>query len=621
MRPNRAFELIVAFVVLAAGQQIGGNRNGYLLAQDQPPPIPGQEQTEVLTRGPVHEAFAEPVPLQVQAALIVPNQPPANIAEVPPADRPQGDHFVWVPGYWAWDADRNDFIWVSACWRVGPPNMSWVPGYWAQVTDVQEVPRRGVEVGVGAVQVRVGGGVDVQVGGGVGVHVGGEHAVPVRSAGWEWVSGFWAPTGAQEIEYLPAPPAPIDLEPPGPPPAADNMWVPGCWYWHEGQYVRRTGYWLQQRPDWVWQPSHYRWTPRGYVFEAGHWDYSLERRGVLFAPVYFPRSVYAREGFSYSPSIAIDVGVLSANLFTYPRYGHYYFGDYYDDAYLSIGIYPEFECESRHTWYDPIYTYDRWHYGQADKQWQAHQRQEYDQRRANKDLRPARTYREMETRVAKMPAAQRTNYELAKPIQTIAARKASPMKFEQISAAERQKVTKQAADAHSFRDERVKWEATGQTNPKAVRPPAEIAKTPPAEPKGPAAPAAERREPVAPAVAHKEPVPPAVEHKEPVTPAVAHKEPVPLAEPKGPVTPAAGHTPDLVPPRQVQLTQPERVKMPVSAPIVGKPAATPGTGEKGPPPQPADELKHKNAPKAEVKDTPKAEPKETRKDEEERKTK
>jgi hypothetical protein len=61
--------------------------------------------------------------------------------------------------------------------------------------------------------------------------------------------------------------------------------------------------------------------------------------------------------------------------------------------------------------------------------------------------------------------------------------------------------------------------------------------------------------------------------------------------------------------------------MPVAAPIVGKPTATPGAAEKGPPPQPADELKHKNAPKAEVKDTPKAEPKDTRKDEEEHKGK
>ena len=34
-------------------------------------------------------------------------------------------------------------------------------------------------------------------------------------------------------------------------------------------------------------PAHYVWTPRGYVFVDGYYDYSVARRGVLFAPVYF----------------------------------------------------------------------------------------------------------------------------------------------------------------------------------------------------------------------------------------------------------------------------------------------------------------------------------------------
>src|SRR5579864_6730428 len=102
-------------------------------AQNAPPPIPAEEQPEVLTRGPVHEAFAEPVTMQNQAGVVAPTQPPPNIEETPPADRPAGDQFVWVPGYWSWDRERNNYIWVSACWRSAPPNMSWVPGYWSQV--------------------------------------------------------------------------------------------------------------------------------------------------------------------------------------------------------------------------------------------------------------------------------------------------------------------------------------------------------------------------------------------------------------------------------------------------------------------------------------------------------
>jgi len=253
----------------------------------------------------------------------------------------------------------------------------------------------------------------------------------------------------------------------------------------------------------------------GYVFEAGHWDYALERRGVLFAPIYLPRSVYAREGLSYSPTITIDLGVLRANLFTYPRYGHYYFGDYYDDAYRSSGIYPQFESESRHTWYDPIYTYDRWHYSRTDTRWEERRRQEYDHRRSDLSLRPARTYREMEIQVARMPEAQRSNVELARPLQTVVQSNASPLKYEQINTDTRQRIARQATDVHKFRDERVKWEATGKTNPNAVRPPAGTATLSPAE----------RREAVTLPAEHAAPATPPAEHKEAATPTAEHKSP------------------------------------------------------------------------------------------------
>ena len=196
-------------------------------------------------------------------------------------------------------------------------------------------------------------------------------------------------------------------------------------------------------------PSHYVWTPRGYVFAEGHWDYSLERRGVLFAPVYFPRSVYERAGFSYSPSIVIDIGMLQVSLFTYPRYSHYYFGDYYDDAYLRIGIYPRFESERSHTWYDPIYEYDRWQNRRTEPRWEEHERHEYDLRRADKDLRPARTYREMETRLAKLPEPQRRDLQMARPLTAVVAAKATPLKLR----ADQQRHTKEDRHAGDRRAE------------------------------------------------------------------------------------------------------------------------------------------------------------------------
>jgi hypothetical protein len=575
-----------------------------------PPPPPGEELpagADVLTSGPVNEAFAQPVTLEAQAGLVAPRQPPAPIDEVPPADRPQGASYVWVPGYWAWDADRSDFIWVSACWRAAPPNMYWVAGYWAQVDN-----------------------------------------------GFEWVPGFWAPVGDPEIEYLPAPPAPPDLMPPGPPPVIDNIWVPGCWYWQNGRYVQRRGYWLAARADWDWVPSHYVWTPRGYVFCEGHWDYPLERRGVLFAPVYFPRDVYVRRGFRWSPSIVVNIGALQISLFTYPRYSHYYFGDYYDDRYLRAGIFPRFEVESRHTWYDPIYERDRWTHRRTDPRWEQNERHDYDMRRADKELRPPKTYREEQTRMARTPESRRKDINMAEPLKTAITTKALPQKFEQMNNTTRQNVSKQGSDVHKFRDDRSKWESapaatntaaptttgkppkdvkqpTGTKAPKDVTaPPTERKKpvtppadhkepvTPPTERKGPVTPPTDRKGPVTPPADHKEPVTPTKERKGPATPPANHKEPVtPPTDRKGPVTPPANHkepvtptterkgpvTPPVetkgptehidskttaAPPREVRVTKPERVKVPPTT-VVGKPES--GSVDKTPPRRPVEEQK------------------------------
>ncbi|MCX5638116.1 MAG: YXWGXW repeat-containing protein, partial [Planctomycetota bacterium] len=117
--------MIVMTLALAAGPLYGTATEQPLpppSSEDMnaPPPTPAQEQPEVLTRGPVHEAFAEPVNLQVQAGLVAPTQSPPNIEEIPPAEKPAGKQFVWVPGYWSWDGDRNNYIWVNGCWRVAP---------------------------------------------------------------------------------------------------------------------------------------------------------------------------------------------------------------------------------------------------------------------------------------------------------------------------------------------------------------------------------------------------------------------------------------------------------------------------------------------------------------------
>ena len=44
---------------------------------------------------------------------MIPKQPPAPIEELPPEQKPEGDDVQWVPGYWAWDDNRNDFLWIK----------------------------------------------------------------------------------------------------------------------------------------------------------------------------------------------------------------------------------------------------------------------------------------------------------------------------------------------------------------------------------------------------------------------------------------------------------------------------------------------------------------------------
>jgi len=513
MKSEQTMTWIVGLIVLIGSP-------GAAFSQGPPPP-PAEEQPEVLTRGPVHEAFAEPIDLVTHDGMVAPIEPPPNIQEIPPTERPQGEQFAWVPGYWSWDGDRNNYIWVSACWRAAPPNMYWVPGYWNPVIGMRDDHR--------------GSGWEVQVGGVVDIRIGGSRVKSTEVVGWEWVGGFWTSTGVEEIEYLPAPPAPPDLEPPGPPPSADRTWVPGCWYWHEEQYVRRPGYWLQQQPNWVWKPSHYRWTPRGYVFVAGHWDYSLDHRGVLFAPVYFPPAVRTRVGFTYSPTIAIDVGALRANLFVYPRYSHYYFGDYYDDAYVRVGIYPRFESGRRRTYYDPLYVQDRWRNLRAEPRWEQHQRLEYDRRRNDRDLRPARTYREQQTRLARVPEPQREAQQVARPLTTLVGRPQTQMRFERIAPDARQQITRQATQMHKLREERNRWEAAEEDRSRVTRPPTRV--RPPVE------------------------------------------RPAPQAGPPGRTS--------IAPPRAVRATRAEKVKIPTPL-IVDRPTAL-RRPEFAPPARPEDE--------------------------------
>ncbi|MEO6181597.1 MAG: hypothetical protein ABIP71_00515, partial [Verrucomicrobiota bacterium] len=337
--------------------------------------------------------------------------PPAVIEEMPPEERPEGDNVTWIPGYWTWDDERSDFLWVSGTWRALPPGREWMAGYWGQTAQ-----------------------------------------------GYQWTSGYWADATAQDTTYLPAPPATVEVGPNIAAPSADYGWTPGCWIWYQGRYAWRPGYWVQGRADWDWCPAHYVWTPRGYIFVGGFWDYPVERRGVLFAPVYFESDVYAQRGYFYSPSIVIDLGVFTDHLFLRPHYHHYYFGDYYAPSYYQGGFYASFSFQSSRYGYDPIYSHQRWEH-RRDREWEHRVEASYQHRRDHETARPPRTWASQRNINPATVESQQNRVQVATSIDQLAKRKDSPLRFQRVAQEERQKLAQRGQEVQQSRDQRRTLEA------------------------------------------------------------------------------------------------------------------------------------------------------------------
>jgi hypothetical protein len=277
------YRLIPALLLaLGAGLFLIGPQLAEGRAVEDPPPVPAGE--DIRARGPVHEAFAEPNTTTISPSPVVVKEPPAPIEELPPDQKPEGDHIVWIPGYWSWDLDAKDYIWISGFWRAEPPGRTWTPGHWQRLDD-----------------------------------------------GWQWVSGYWSLPTATETEYLPEPPPTLDRGPTIAAPAATATYVPGIWIYQTNRYLWRPGYWVDYRPGWVWIPASYRWTPAGWIYVPGYWDVPLLDRGLLFAPVRFNRVVTA--SFVYQPTFVIQPDFLLGALFVRASTGRYYFGNYFDPIY------------------------------------------------------------------------------------------------------------------------------------------------------------------------------------------------------------------------------------------------------------------------------------------------
>ncbi len=378
------------------------------------PPVDIEELTdddvEVMLRGPVHEAFAEQINADPVPGLVIPSTPPEPVEELAPDVRPEGRDVEWISGYWAWDEDRNDFMWVSGIWREVPQGFRWLPGYWTEV-----------------------------------------------EAGYQWVSGTWVSTQTAEITYLEtSPPASLEQGPVGVGPTTEHIWIPGCWTWQTTRYLWRPGYWSAGYSNWIWVPARYHWTPRGHFYCNGYWDYPLERRGVLFAPCYYDRRVRVGRTYRYTPQVVVATNLLQFHFWVRPQYRHYYFGDYYNASYSNRGLQPWHQFQRQHRGIDPLFChYSR---GRGNNVFYNQVNVQFSTFLNNPDRRPSRIFRDQDRF-----AVQNSNHDFQKNsilgnrLQQVVERSeksSDGLHFVKLANVDRQRHTAEAIQVHDLAGQR-----------------------------------------------------------------------------------------------------------------------------------------------------------------------
>jgi len=360
-----------------------------------------EDGVDVQARGPVHEAFAEPSMRRQGAAALVTKKPPDPVNELPAEQKPEAANVQWIPGYWAFDDESNNFLWVSGIWRIPPPGRHWVPGYWLQ-----------------------------------------------EEGGWQWVSGYWAAQTQSEEQLYPAPPDPIKEAVP-PAPDANSGYVPGCWIYQSTGYFWRPGFWAPFRAGWIWITPCYIWTPGGFVFVDGYWDHDFDNRGLPFAPALLDPRFYGRPDWVYRPRFVILPDLLVQAFFVRPAYNHYFFGDYYGAYYTRLGYrdWIDFRLGDRH--YN-AFSYYRWQ-NRDNPRWEQEIRANYKARRAGTLPPPPRTLAAQ----IKGGAGTEKSLALLTPVNQI---KNPVFKMQAVPKAQAQQIHKAAQEVHNLGQHRAKME-------------------------------------------------------------------------------------------------------------------------------------------------------------------
>jgi hypothetical protein len=402
---------LVAALAVAADSKPPLSQTG----QEPKPPDP-QEGVEVLAYGPVHEAYAEPVTGQAKAPPAVPKEPPAPVQETLPDEKPEGDNVQWIPGYWAWDEEKADFLWVSGIWRIPPPGLQWIPGDWRKVED-----------------------------------------------SWQWVPGFWTPikqNNVQDIQYLPPPPEQPEVEETvAAAPNADSVYAPGSWVYQRNQYLWQPGQWLTYKPGWVWVAAHYVWSPLGFRFVGGYWDWDLRRRGVLFAPVFVQQRFWNQSNWSFRPQYAIAPGTVLHSLFVRSVTNRYYFGNFFEPRFRRLGFVSWLDHRIGRRALDPLFSYYRWQF-RGNAKWESDLRALYAARFKGEVPRPPRSLAQQRALIARL-ASQKADIRNLAMLETLHDINRRVIKLEHLAQAQRVELQKQAQQLRELSRERNRREAKG----------------------------------------------------------------------------------------------------------------------------------------------------------------
>ena len=333
----------------AGGQASGGQQSG---------------SEEVLTRGPVHEAFAEVINYNPQPGQVVAKEPPKPIEEVPPAEKPEGD-YTWIPGYWAWDHDRGQLY-------LGHRRM-------ADSAARHDLGARLLEPG----HQRTSMGQRL-------LGAGGTRRRPARRRPRPSIS----PRRRKASKRAPAQPPPRPTIS-GSPAIGIGLTGGTCGGPATGPAASRIG--SGSPPGTSGRPAATSSSPGIGIspWQAG--------RGLL--PGHLRQPLLSWPALLLQPSVCIQTPVLTGYLFCRPAYCHYYFGDYYDPMYVGVGIYPWYMVHERHYGYEPLFVYDRWYYGRNDPGWAMGLHRDYEYRVAHFDARPPHTYAAAVSLDVRAPAA------------------------------------------------------------------------------------------------------------------------------------------------------------------------------------------------------------------------